>query len=566
MFFQAILSTRDKPQLVRFVVSLTLNEFQDGAWEVVEQLEERDTHIAEIQQELERLGRIAEAKVTAVSDSMKRDAAAGLSLPSEETQRLAAEVDEVSEQMGVALSRLQEAIGISDELLNLLEMQRNWPRDWRTWRHELSNVEPTEDVLAGLDEALEALLRLIDPEWLASQQARYMRLGESYYTGPLHIIGGLRVSGQGFSRPQHYAEMLLLTHDFLEGRGDLDFWALPMALAEVKRLGFQLDEIAALGHEADKKLRRLPEMDEDAVATTIYELLVGAAVVRHGLDVEMLAEQASTKTPDFRVHGLPIPTVIEGKRRVRLTEYVRREFEAISQFYEVIRPLLREENHGWILEVEFVEESINVPAHIFVQEVQEIIGHVQFSNAEFHAPWGKLRLAPLLPAMALPETKLYSPAMLQSTFGWSEETLEWDGLVCEVTDPHGLVISRAIRPTSMKWRSAAPSAAAKHARGITSLYGDKLQQIPPGEAGIIYIDYPEFARAEVADARTQNILDSDWHHSALVRVPLTFVTRLYPRPLGNGLPDLIENTIRLLASWAPLEMVKEFPSRVFTTR
>jgi hypothetical protein len=154
--------------------------------------------------------------------------------------------------------------------------------------------------------------------------------------------------------------------------------------------------------------------------------------------------------------------------------------------------------------------------------------------------------------------------MLQSTFGWSEETLKWDGLVCEVADPHGLVISKAIRPTCMKWRSAAPSAAAKRARGITSLYGDAVKQIPPGETGIIYIAYPEFARAEVADARTRNILDSDWHHSALVRVPLTFVTRLYPRPLGHGLPDLIENTIRLLASWAPLEMVKEFPSRVFT--
>lgn len=527
-------------------------------------MEERNTHTEEILQELERLGRIAEAKVAAVSDSMKRDAAVGLSLPSEETQRLAAEVDEVGEQMDVALARLQEAIGISDELLNLLEMQRNWPRDWRTWRHELSNVEPTEEVLAGLDEALEALLRLIDPEWLASQQVRYMRLGESYYTEPLHIIGGLRVSGQGFSRPQRYAEMLLLTQDFLEGRGDLDFWALPMAVAEVKRLGSQLDEIAALGHKADEKLRRLPEMDEDAVAATIYELLVGAAAVRHGLDVEMLAEQASVKTPDFRVHGLPIPTVIECKRRVRLTEYVRREFEAISQFYEVIRPLLREDNHGWALEVEFFEEIVNVPARIFVQAIREIIGQAQSSNAEFHAPWGKLRLAPLLPAMALPETKLYSPLMLQSIFGWSEETLDWDGLVCEVTDPHGLVISRAIQPTCLKWRSAAPNAAAKRARGITSLYGNAVQQIPPGETGIIYIAYPEFARAEVADARTRNILESDWHHSALVRVPLTFVTRLYPRPIGNGLPDLIENTIRLLASWAPLEMVKDFPSRVFT--
>jgi hypothetical protein len=352
-------------------------------------LEERKTHLEEIQQELERLSRIAEAKVAAVSNSMKRDAAAGLSLPSEETKRLSAEVDEVSEQMGGSLLRLQEAIGISDERLNLLEMQRNWPRDWRTWRHELTHVEPTEEVLAGLDEALEALLRMIDPEWLASQQARYMRLGESYYTEPLHIIGGLRVSGQGFSRPQRYAEMLLLTRDFLEGRSEIDFWVLPMTIAEVKRLGSQLGEIAELGHEADVKLRRLPELDEDAVTATIYELLVGAAAVRHGLDVEMLAEHGSAKTPDFRVYGLPIPMVIECKRRVRLTEYVRRESEAISLLYEAIRPLLREDNHGCVLEVEFVEEILNVPAYIFVQAVEEMIGQVTFSNAKFSCTVGQ---------------------------------------------------------------------------------------------------------------------------------------------------------------------------------
>src|SRR5258708_39063036 len=87
-------------------------------------------------------------------------------------------------------------------------------------------------------------------------------------------------------------------------------------------LGTQLSAIAALGHVAIEKLHRLPEMNDDAVSATVYELLVGAAAVHHGLDMEMLAEQRNIRTPDFRVHGLLVPVVIECKRRVGLTNYV----------------------------------------------------------------------------------------------------------------------------------------------------------------------------------------------------------------------------------------------------
>jgi hypothetical protein len=373
---------------------------------------------------------------------LKRDAAAGLSSPSEETQRLSAEVDEINEQFGTALSRFKGAIGFSDELLALIEGQRSRSRDWRTWRRELTDVYPTEEVLKGLDEALEALLRLIDPNWLASEQESISRLGEHYRAEPLHIIGGLRLSGRERIRPQRYAEMLLLTRDFLEGRGDLDFWALPLAIAEVKRLGTQLSAIAVLGRVANEKLHRLPEMNDDTVSATVYELLVGAAAVHHGLDIEMLAEQGNTRTPDFRVHGLPGPAVIECKRRVGLTNYVRLEAETITQFYELVRPILQEEDHGWALEVEFVEEIVNMPRDGFVRSVQEIVGRARMGNSELYALWGKLRIIPLPPTIDIPETKLYSPTMLRSIFGWSEEALDWDGLVCEVSNPHSLYWSQ----------------------------------------------------------------------------------------------------------------------------
>src|SRR2546428_584302 len=102
--------------LCEVMVCLARKVLQNEAWKEAELVEGRDEYIEEIQQELERLSQTVEAKIAAASAFMKRDASAGLSLPSEETQRLSAEVDEINEQFGTALSRFKDAIGLSDEL------------------------------------------------------------------------------------------------------------------------------------------------------------------------------------------------------------------------------------------------------------------------------------------------------------------------------------------------------------------------------------------------------------------------------------------------------------------
>lgn len=83
--------------------------------------------------------------------------------------------------------------------------------------------------------------------------------------------------------------------------------------------------------------------------------------------------------------------------------------------------------------------------------------------------------------------------------------------------------------------------------------------------GIIYLSYEEGARAEVADARTSEIQSAsqEWHHKWGRSLALVLVDRLYPRPLWDGRPDLIENMIILASGSADSTLVDEFPTKVF---
>lgn len=117
----------------------------------------------------------------------------------------------------------------------------------------------------------------------------------------------------------------------------------------------------------------------------------------------------------------------------------------------------------------------------------------------------------------------------------------------------------------------------KKARGVTSQWGDAMKQIPGGKMGFVFIAYPEVNRAEIADARTREIMESatTWeprwsiaggaaminraentptHRVAQVAtteprwsiaVGTTVINRLFPRALGCGTPDFIESAMSI---------------------
>lgn len=76
-----------------------------------------------------------------------------------------------------------------------------------------------------------------------------------------------------------------------------------------------------------------------------------------------------------------------------------------------------------------------------------------------------------------------------------------------------------------------------------------------------------FTREEVADMRLDafNARMQDWRHRPEIRLPLTFLNRLYPRSLGDGRADLIESTIPLRSQlYGDVVATDHFPANIFT--
>jgi len=466
----------------------------------------------------------------------------------------------------------QRAIGISEaeiiELLHIRDREQLRPDPEMRLRRtdiELQQPDPTDldDLLAA---GLDKLVSRVDPAWLRAEALKPYRLGAAFLNNPLHLVNGVRVgTNLEANTAQRFAQMLLVSQDRLANRPDTDFFAAAMFLPEVAVLGNSLGEIKALGPEAEHKLAALPSMADDQVSSTIYELLVGAAGIRKGLNLTMVPENRSRKVPDFQVSGLgPIPGAIECKRRLGLTLYEHDEASRVEALYNSVRPLLRERGVHGAIETTFGVPLSSVPSGAFSEAVFAAIksGHPETSIS---TDWGTVRFSPLPHRRSIFEAPLYSPDYLVQVFGWNPLQDEWDGILAEVEAPMEITTELFTMPLCLKWRNEADEALKRKARGITSLWGDAIKQIPDGDVGFVYIAYPEGSRPAVADARTDYIMKTmpDVFHRWSVRVPATIVNRLYPRPLGRGRPDIIEN-VMLIASQGEEHWLKRLPARVFT--
>lgn len=81
------------------------------------------------------------------------------------------------------------------------------------------------------------------------------------------------------------------------------------------------------------------------------------------------------------------------------------------------------------------------------------------------------------------------------------------------------------------------------------------------------MNYVEGARAKVANMRQAAFAEKlqAFEHSAKVRIPISLLVRLYPRPLDHGQPDLIESNVRYLsAEYGDAELFDLFPTTIYT--
>jgi len=478
------------------------------------------------------------------------------------------ELVELRKELFREIDSIQQRAGISESEIQQFEEweAKQVPKGGEFWQREILQQRETEDLDSQVESGLNKLLEITDLNWLREEAKKNYRLGSAFCGRPLHLVNGVRVGvGNDLPIPQRFANMLLVSEDHIQKNDNLDFHAAAAFVPEIAALGNSLDEISKLGPEAEKKLKALPSMPDDLVSSTIFELLVGAACIRYGLKVRMLEENHSHKSPDFSVEDLPIPCAIECKRRLGLTKYELAEAKLVEELYlEIRKPLLKQGIQS------IIELSFSDPVHLISREkLIETVVDIALENRNietFATEWGTLAVRKLPFWSAIDATRLYSSDFLEQVFRWEPAQSDWDGLVCEVEDPSGIIVERAKRPLCVKWRSESAEALTKKARGITSLWADAVKQIPDGEVGFVYIAYPEGAREPLADARTSYILEymgkKLWHRWSVL-IPVTMVIRLYARSVGVGCPDLIENTLAGAQTGEEF-WLKMLPSRVFT--
>ena len=488
-------------------------------------------------------------KAEELSQAYKAADAALLKTPSADVIRLTRELEELRVKSEIAADEILRHSGLSDEEIRLIKEsndQSGPPRVDELWRADILKQEPSEDLDDLLESALDNLLGTVDLKWLRAESERPHGLGEDYRAHPLHLVNGVRVGeAPETGGPNRFARMLLLSLKHLGKHDDLDFFSASTFLPEIATLGNSLREIRELGPEAIRKLASLREVPDEQVTSTIYELLVGAAWVRRGHSITMVPEDKSKKVPDFLVSGMAFPGAVECKRRLGLSKYELDEAKHVSEFYREIRHPLRAHGMNLSIEAAFGAELREISKADFAENVLKTAFQRAWDE-QVKADWGTYTVRQLHSYKSVIDTRLYSPDFLQSAFSWEHDQDEWDGLLCEVEAPTEIRVSRFRSPLCLKWRSDSETALLKKSRGVLSLWADAVKQVPAGTIGFVYIAYPEGSRAAVADTRTRDIiqeLEGCWHNWTK-RVPVTVVNRLYARPLGVGVPDMIENTLR----------------------
>ncbi len=464
------------------------------------------------------------------------------------------------------LEHLNLEFGIDEEWLRRFEeaQRPEFGRDY--WNSDIQQVPSTvrlEDVVAA---GLEQLLPTVDADWLQEQSRLRYRQRYDAAEGSdcrLHLVGRQRLSSTLTSqRPQRLAHMLLTSKDLLAGRHDIDFFDGPMLVSEVAGLGAALPLIRELGPEAITKLHALSTMTERDVVSTVYELLVGAACVWMGRAMEMLPT-SSNKTPDFRVHDLTVPMVVECKRREGLSKYAEAEARHVERLYEAAAEMF--ERHHLLVEVDFKTDVAAVSGDDFAKLV-ELLCESWEDEVQEDTTWGTMTLRRLPIVRRCSATRVFSPVFLGEVFGWNHVDSEWDGLLCEIEPIRSPVVSDIRGARGLKWRYDCETARTKKARGLTSLWGGAVGQIPSGEMGCVYIAYTENMRTAHADARTQFLMDTvkkrDLFHRGTIRVPLTVISRLYPQPLGNGGLEMIESVVPMTLDEFD-HILEDFPTQVF---
>ena len=477
-----------------------------------------------------------------------------------ESERLFEETDPVADE-------IERRVGpeVFEELM-VMAAARGKNFDQRWYRKDLTTatVPKTSEIDEILPWALEAVLSLVPRSWWRHELSLVNEERRSSVLQPLMLCGRERW-GTDFSAVHKYGYYLSVANDHLEKESLLDIYAAAKAVPQICSLGMSLEPLKEV-KGADLKLRELCRAPSVETDSRIFELLVAAAFARMGHDVAFI-ETASAKTPDLRIYGSPFPLVVECKRRRPLNAYEQKEFSTISEVFSI---LCRErEELGLVgeLAIDFEQELVNLSADSIVQSVRDMTRTLSPYAAE-ETEWGSIRLKATTVSTEFDPTRLYGPEFLQQAFGTDLEQDDVDGICAIAKNSQIPVVDRAELPLLMKWTSNSEAALEKKLQTVKNLWIEAVDQIPTGEAGLIYLAYEEGHRPLLADKRTDAlralVKDIYFKRRGIV-MPMTVVSRLLPNVVAEGRPDFIESTIPLVDGdqddfqyWT-----EEMPTRVF---
>jgi hypothetical protein len=463
--------------------------------------------------------------------------------------------------------RLKAASGLPQEILEALDKPQV-PLDAKN-RMQREDLQMAEVKTTGLIDhhlagAIESVERLLPGGW-ADEQAEISHRLDALFNGTecLSLVKGLRPESE--TSPLHRTrQMLRVAKDYLAEQPAYDHFGGALLVPQLGRFDTCMPYLDQVGGDVHRRMAKLREAST-SVDATIFELFVAGRCVEYGRRIEFI-DPTQESSPDIRCHD-PFPLLIECKRKNALSGYELRE-EAVMRgiFLQLEREASAKGLTGRFDLTLNVEVDEGLANEIVARLIAQRLAARPERAVNYH--WGSVAYYPLPRRIGLPAaTRLYSPDMLQWVFDWNSDMPAWDGIVCRV-DGRGDALTDNIRqPIALVWNNASEIAIRRRAWSPQDLFGDAMNQITPGEFGIVYLAYHEGARAEIADQRTTSFLSTmkeTWHHPASIRIPISFLIRLYPRAIKDGQPDLIESTVPLYAAYGDPRLAEDFPATVFT--
>lgn len=516
--------------------------------------------------ELQRAHAAVDEIIPSLADVRRRYAASRSDADRAEHDRVQADADRRFAEFQEALRRVQEATGLPPEAFDEMSaIELTGDRTDRRQRSALTvdEVQPTGCLDDFLSTAIGALVARLPPGWLGEEPAELFPLPTEPADRPVSIVKGFRPESE---KPAGHRlrQMVQVSRDYLAGDSRYDHFAGALLVPQLARLGSRLgilDRVPGAEERIANLWKKPGEVDN-----TVYELLVAAALAEAGRIPSFIPE-GQGKTPDIRCND-PFPLVVECKRRAALSEYELAEEAAMRRVFVRLREEALRRGACGVFDLDLRVEADAVGVEEIVARcIQQRLASKPRKPLD-HA-WGSVAFHARPRLLTLPgPTKAYSPRLLRHAFGWNEDVPSHDGLICQADCAEGAVVEDVRDGVALRWTNRTAEVAEKRSRPPTSLFGKATGQMPGGEFGIVYICYPEGARAEIADRRVELIAErlKEWQHSATFRIPLVYLSRVYPRALDAGQPDIIESAISYLSepSGGDPWMLEQYPGCVFT--